>query len=45
MPAPAEHKTVQARLLEYAQEIGWRFVPWDEAAPAYKVSLYFVHSF
>ncbi len=31
MPAPGEHKTVQARLLEYAQEIGWRFVPRAEA--------------
>jgi len=31
MPAPGEHKTVQARLLEYAQEIGWTFVPRDEA--------------
>ena len=24
MPAPTEHKTVQARILHYAQEIGWR---------------------
>ncbi len=24
MPAPGEHKTVQARILKYAQEIGWR---------------------
>ncbi len=31
MPAPGEHKTVQARLLEYAQAIGWRFVPRAEA--------------
>ena len=31
MPAPGEHKTVQARILEYAQEIGWTFVPRDEA--------------
>jgi len=22
---PTEHKTVQARILKYAQEIGWRF--------------------
>ena len=26
MPAPGEHKTVQARILKYAQEIGWKFV-------------------
>jgi type I restriction enzyme R subunit len=26
MAAPSEHKTVQARILQYAQEIGWRFV-------------------
>jgi hypothetical protein len=25
MPAPGEHKTIQARILAYAQEIGWRF--------------------
>ncbi len=25
MPAPGEHKTVQARILAYVQEIGWRF--------------------
>ncbi len=31
MPAPSEHKTVQARILKYAQEIGWTFVPRDEA--------------
>ena len=31
MPAPGEHKTVQARILAYAQEIGWRFVPRAEA--------------
>lgn len=27
MPIPAEHKTVQSRILAYAEEIGWRFVP------------------
>ena len=27
MPARAEHKTVQARILKYAQEIGWTYVP------------------
>jgi len=28
---PTEHKTVQSRILHYAQEIGWRYVPRDEA--------------
>lgn len=31
MPAPGEHKTVQARMLQYALEIGWRYVPPEEA--------------
>jgi type I restriction enzyme, R subunit len=31
MPAPGEYKTVQSRILAYAQEIGWVFVPRDEA--------------
>jgi len=31
MPKPGEHKTVQARILKYAQEIGWTFVPRAEA--------------
>ena len=31
MPLPGEHKTVQARILEYAQEIGWTFVPRADA--------------
>jgi type I restriction enzyme R subunit len=31
MPKPGEHKTVQSRILEYAQEIGWRFVPREAA--------------
>lgn len=31
MNAPAEHHTVQARILAYAQEIGWAYVPRDEA--------------
>ncbi len=31
MPKPGEHKTVQARILQYAQEIGWTFVPREEA--------------
>ncbi len=28
---PGEHKTVQARILAYAQEVGWTFVPREEA--------------
>lgn len=31
MPRPNEHKTVQARILAYAQEIGWTHVPRGEA--------------
>jgi len=31
MPKPGEHKTVQARILEYAQAIGWTFVSREEA--------------
>lgn len=31
MPKPGEHKTVQARILHYAQDIDWRLVPRDEA--------------
>lgn len=31
MVALSEHKTVQARILAYAQEIGLRFVPRAEA--------------
>jgi len=31
MPTPTEHKTVQSRILHYAQEIGWQFVPRMEA--------------
>jgi type I restriction enzyme R subunit len=31
MPSPGEHKTVQARILAYAQEIGWKYVPRGEA--------------
>jgi type I restriction enzyme R subunit len=31
MPEPREHKTVQARLLPYVQEIGWTYVPRDKA--------------
>ncbi len=31
MSIPTEHKTVQARILEYAQDIGWTFVSRNEA--------------
>ena len=31
MPKPGEHKTVQARILQYAQDIGWTYVPRAEA--------------
>ena len=31
MNRPTEHKTVQARILAYAQEIGWRYVSRAEA--------------
>jgi type I restriction enzyme R subunit len=31
MPTPGEHKTVQSRILAYAQEIGWTFVSREEA--------------
>ncbi len=31
MPKPGEHKTVQARIIQYAQETGWTFVPRAEA--------------
>jgi type I restriction enzyme R subunit len=31
MPIPGEHKTVQARILEYAEAIGWTFVSREEA--------------
>ena len=28
---PGDHKTVQARILAYAREIGWTYVPRGEA--------------
>ena len=31
MPSPGAHKTVQARILKYAQEIGWKFVSRGDA--------------
>lgn len=30
MPKPSEHKTLQARILKYAEEIGWTFVPHED---------------
>ena len=30
MPTPGEHKTVQARLLEYPEDIDWTIVPREE---------------
>jgi len=31
VPSPSEHKTVQARILAYAEATGWTFVPREEA--------------
>lgn len=31
MAIPTEHKTVQARILDYAQAVGWTLVPRAEA--------------
>ncbi len=31
MPAPSEHKTVQTRILKYAEQIGWTCVPRAKA--------------
>lgn len=31
MPTPSEHKTVQARILAYAEAIGWAIVSREEA--------------
>ena len=31
MPAPTEHKTVQARIIAYAQQVGWTYVSRAEA--------------
>jgi len=31
MPTPGEHKTVQSRILAYAEAIGWSVVPRDQA--------------
>ncbi len=31
MSVPGEHKTVQARILQYAQDVGWKVVSHEEA--------------
>jgi hypothetical protein len=31
MPAASEHMTLRSCILKYAQEIGWTYVPRDEA--------------
>lgn len=31
MPTPGEHKTVQARVLAYAEAVGWTVVSREEA--------------
>ncbi len=31
MPTPGEYKTLQSRILQYAQEIGWTYMPREEA--------------
>lgn len=31
MPTPSEHKTIQARILAYAEAIGWAVVSREEA--------------
>lgn len=31
MTAPTEHKTIQARILKYAQDIGWKYVSRGDA--------------
>jgi len=31
MPTPTEHRSVQSRIIKYAEEIGWSFVPRTEA--------------
>lgn len=30
MPEPGEYKTVQSRILAYAQEVGWTYVPREK---------------
>ena len=31
MPTPSEHKTVQARILKYGQDVGWTVLSREEA--------------
>jgi hypothetical protein len=31
MANPTEYKTVQSRIMAYAEEIGWSYIPRDEA--------------
>ena len=31
MANPTEYKTVQSRIMAYSEEIGWSYVPRDEA--------------
>ncbi|MCB9766957.1 MAG: hypothetical protein H6752_02095 [Candidatus Omnitrophica bacterium] len=40
MSTPTEHRIVQARILAYAQEIGWTFVPREEAEARREGSLF-----
>ena len=47
MPIPGEHKTVQARILEYAEAIGWTVVFREEgvrqeAGPAGDLTIRFL---
>ncbi|MDJ0616556.1 MAG: hypothetical protein QNJ63_07370 [Calothrix sp. MO_192.B10] len=39
MPRPGEDKTFQNRILTYAQELGWTFVPRQEAETRLKLML------
>ena len=52
IPKPGEHKTVQTRILQYAQNIGWSYISRTEAErrrgnidgighPVYNMSLFF----
>ncbi|MDR0683133.1 MAG: hypothetical protein LBG15_14980 [Dysgonamonadaceae bacterium] len=42
MLKPNEHKSVQARILKYAEEIGWTFVSQGEAEPANLLRIIFI---
>ncbi len=39
MPVSGEPKTVQSRILEYAPEIGWTYVPRDDGRAAVRFRL------